>query len=153
MKNFILRLKHRTVLGEKQNLMQREQNILSRKKRNHLTSNAAATVYRLGLTLLNPAPAQSIPSQIENTPTQTDTFIFYLYTHRPYKTDRKDINSKKSSLAEGCGESEAAESHPHTNCSEGGNDSRGKIRAISLQNTHIYTHTHKQFHTPAVQWW
>lgn len=54
-------------------------------KHNHLTSHTATSVYCLGPTFLNPTPAPSIPSQIERTPTQTDTFIIYLYTHHSKK--------------------------------------------------------------------
>lgn len=143
MKDFVLRLKHRTVLGEKTefNVARAEHPVLQTLKKHtllcilsgpHISEPYTCTLYTLA---------------DKKTHTHANRHIYLLFTHTSViqKTDCKDVNSKESSLARGCSESEAAASHPHTPFL-GGYDNHGRIRAISLQNTRTHTHTNNYTH-------
>lgn len=81
--------------------------------------------------------------------TNRHTYLLFIHASVIQKTDCKDINSKEIESRSRMWRVWGCCITPTHIPFLGGYDSHGRIQAISLQNTH----THKQFHTPAVQWW
>lgn len=104
--------------GTRKNLMWREQrtSCLTHTLKN--TSSHRSYCVLSGPHITEPYTCTLYTLADKNTPTQTDTFIFYLYTHHSYKrTDCKHVNSKESSQAQGCGEQSLRllhHTHTHT---------------------------------------
>lgn len=142
MKDFVLRLKHRTVLGEKQNLMQREQNILSCKNSKTQTPSCCCFCILSGPHITEPCTC-TLYTLAEGKYAHTNRHVQLLFTHTSVtqKTDCKDINSEELSFAQGCREQSLLH-HTHTHRSQGNMTAMAEYELSAfIKHTQTIPHT------------